>query len=948
METQRTPTECSQELETPCYEGRQQTTLPEGRVRLAFPNPARRAEEEDRREEAEERTEGGNKDRRDEDRCHMRTRMAILEEGFHTMRQQGRLRVVPLVFMRNLAGLQILVTTQESDEDEVRFAMTNLEDHPSQQRVVATAKSWVGENYEVKPIARISAIRLIEKVEDRRPMGLTIFLLRADLYMDAQLPSLGPQLLWSEFGQLLTLAMQAASGFATTTTETRLKEERISRDGRREFGDGFQIWVPAMGTMGGVAIIMTGHFQGEVLHFFADTQGRWAWIWMEMDGHKLVRVTTRPMALLDHKLLMIEVLSPALVETKAPPPTVPHWMFRDLLYLRLIRQHWEYWEKLRTPGTSAATHFQMGLQGLAALLLARAKATRQAHMRTGQKYGERLEELGSDPPEGEEEEWWIQWATLKAQWEEWQEEDARKWGVVSKTKWVRLRERMSAAFFGQMQTRGRAMVITVLQHPFQTDELVVETTQEILRYAKTFYSDLYTESERWGEEEIREAARTGVWKKATTKLREEQSRELKEAITSQEITKALADMPKRKAAGLDGLPMDHLQAAEEVFMPLLQELCNAFFVEGQSRREGFGEATIILLHKKGDLTDIRNWRPGSLLSAAYKLYAKILANRMTKPLPSLIHPTQTGFVPGREILTNAIMAREVLHRAADTVPPVAVLLLDFEKAYDRVRWRFLLQGLEERGFGDRFGRTVGCLLATATPRRMGGMGLLDPHKQAAALKMRTVLWLLLERDDAPWKILILHSMAQTLRVDLADVETALLHPQLQQGLTRDELWSPTLEKWRKAPLRQKVPQSIDQILGQSLFGNRHIGEKGHPFPWQGKQGVFGRQWLKCGVHRVGDLWDREKGSWKEEEVLDQLLRHQPDKRIRLARLRQAIPKEWVGRMERDERIRGEWVALRTGEILGFMDDELLRKHLPRTFSLIKNESWGIEDDQIPS
>ena len=37
-----------------------------------------------------------------------------------------------------------------------------------------------------------------------------------------------------------------------------------------------------------------------------------------------------------------------------------------------------------------------------------------------------------------------------------------------------------------------------------------------------------------------------------------------------------------------------------------------------------------------------------------------------------------------------------------------------------------------------------------------------------------------------------------------------------------------------------------------------------------------------------------------------------------------------------------------GEILGFMEDELLRKHLPRMFSLIKNESWGLEDDQIPS
>ncbi|KAI3482679.1 hypothetical protein L1887_54615 [Cichorium endivia] len=33
-------------------------------------------------------------------------------------------------------------------------------------------------------------------------------------------------------------------------------------------------------------------------------------------------------------------------------------------------------------------------------------------------------------------------------------------------------------------------------------------------------------------------------------------------------------------------------------------------------------------------------------------------------------------------------------------------------------------------------------------------------------------------------------------------------------------------------------------------------------------------------------------------------------------------------------------AYALGEILGFMKDEQLRKHLPRMFSLIKNESWG--------
>ena len=35
-------------------------------------------------------------------------------------------------------------------------------------------------------------------------------------------------------------------------------------------------------------------------------------------------------------------------------------------------------------------------------------------------------------------------------------------------------------------------------------------------------------------------------------------------------------------------------------------------------------------------------------------------------------------------------------------------------------------------------------------------------------------------------------------------------------------------------------------------------------------------------------------------------------------------------------------------ILRFDKDELLRKHLPRMFSLIKNKSWKIEDDQVVS
>ena len=46
--------------------------------------------------------------------------------------------------------------------------------------------------------------------------------------------------------------------------------------------------------------------------------------------------------------------------------------------------------------------------------------------------------------------------------------------------------------------------------------------------------------------------------------------------------------------------------------------------------------------------------------------------------------------------------------------------------------------------------------------------------------------------------------------------------------------------------------------------------------------------------------------------------------------------------------RGHLYSGARGEILGLPEDKQLRKRLPRTFSLIKNESKGIEDDQIPS
>jgi len=59
-----------------------------------------------------------------------------------------------------------------------------------------------------------------------------------------------------------------------------------------------------------------------------------------------------------------------------------------------------------------------------------------------------------------------------------------------------------------------------------------------------------------------------------------------------------------------------------------------------------------LLPKKGDLSDLKNWRPVSILTTDYKLIAKVLANMLKTVLGDVIHRDQSYCIPERSIYDN--------------------------------------------------------------------------------------------------------------------------------------------------------------------------------------------------------------------------------------------------------------------------------------------------------
>ncbi|XP_059064589.1 uncharacterized protein LOC131856711 [Cryptomeria japonica] len=122
---------------------------------------------------------------------------------------------------------------------------------------------------------------------------------------------------------------------------------------------------------------------------------------------------------------------------------------------------------------------------------------------------------------------------------------------------------------------------------------------------------------------------------------------------------------------------------------------------------------IKLLPKDGDKTFIRNWRPITLLNVSYKILAKILAIRLVHILPKIVSATQTGFIKGRYILENLITTWEAMDWAKCSHQNVALLLLDFEKSYDRVEWNFIIMMLQSFGFPPYFCNAVQILLSDA-------------------------------------------------------------------------------------------------------------------------------------------------------------------------------------------------------------------------------------------
>ncbi|KAJ1099813.1 hypothetical protein NDU88_004908 [Pleurodeles waltl] len=176
----------------------------------------------------------------------------------------------------------------------------------------------------------------------------------------------------------------------------------------------------------------------------------------------------------------------------------------------------------------------------------------------------------------------------------------------------------------------------------------------------------------------------------------EQCSELDGLPLLSEIQEAIRSLANGKTPGPDGLPAEFFKAYSTQLAPKLLTLYGEAIVSA-CLPHTLREATLdSLLKPHKDPTSLHSYRPLALLNTDYKILAKVVAMRLAPLVPALVHDLRRFF--------------RILMSSCCHWPQVGCLVINLEKPFDSLEWRYLFNVLLKYCFGPRFIQLVKLLL----------------------------------------------------------------------------------------------------------------------------------------------------------------------------------------------------------------------------------------------
>jgi len=188
---------------------------------------------------------------------------------------------------------------------------------------------------------------------------------------------------------------------------------------------------------------------------------------------------------------------------------------------------------------------------------------------------------------------------------------------LSASTWLKYGDTCSRTFFDFHRVGKKKALIRELE----TESGIVTGQVDLADYITDYYKRLYaSEASATGLE----GARKLCWPSVPLRVSKDTNALLTQELTLSEILKAISTLPKGKALGHDGLPMEFFHKCAKDVAPDLLNAFTAMLKEGETLAL-INKGQITLIPKSGDQARLGNWRLITLLGNLYKILAKILA-----------------------------------------------------------------------------------------------------------------------------------------------------------------------------------------------------------------------------------------------------------------------------------------------------------------------------------
>jgi hypothetical protein len=165
------------------------------------------------------------------------------------------------------------------------------------------------------------------------------------------------------------------------------------------------------------------------------------------------------------------------------------------------------------------------------------------------------------------------------------------------------------------------------------------------------------------------------------------------------VQRFLDELDVSKGAGPDGVPSLLIRSCSACLSEPL-----TFLFECSLRSGTFPDlwkaSYLTPIFKKGDRSNVENYRPICVQSAFAKLFEKVVLYYLNPYIAPLISPRQHGFVAGKSTLSNLLLYSDYISDALTKGLQVDCVYTDFSKAFDTVDHEVLLRKIELVGIGD--------------------------------------------------------------------------------------------------------------------------------------------------------------------------------------------------------------------------------------------------------